>query len=65
MRCSRRYKDGVPETLHDGVALHVVLLVEPLSQGPVQVPALVVYRVVVGLQTLPSLQRNLQKIKRG
>ena len=40
-------EDGVPQELDDGPALHAVVLQQPPPQHLVQVPALVVDRVVV------------------
>ena len=58
MRRSSRDEDGVARALRIGVAHHAVLLVEPLAQFVVQVDALVVDGVGVGLQLLALLQRH-------
>ncbi len=58
MRRTGRDEDGVAHALQDGVALHVVLLQQALAQLVVQVPALVVDRVVVRLDLLAALLRH-------
>lgn len=59
----RRDEYGVPHTLYDGVAQHPVLLIQTILELHVQVPALVVNRVMVGLYLLPSLLAHLFNIK--
>lgn len=54
---------GIPHTLYDGVAQHPVLLIQTILELHVQVPALVVNRVMVGLYLLPSLLAHLFNIK--
>lgn len=58
MRSSGRNEDGVTEALNDVVAPHSVLGVEPLAQGPVQIPALVVNGIVMRFQSLAAFQRH-------
>ena len=50
--------------LNDGVALYPVLLVEPVPQVGVQVGALVMDGVVVGVQPLTLLYGHLTQTKK-
>ena len=66
MRGSGGNKDGVAETLNDIVSPDSVLGVEPLAEGSVQIPALVVNGIVMRFQPLPALQRHfIQKVPDG
>ena len=55
VRGSGRYEDGVAQTLDDVVAPYSVLCVQSLPQCSVEIPALVVDRIVVRFQSLPAL----------
>lgn len=54
-----RYEHSITQTLYYSVTLHAILLIKPFSQGPVQVPGLVVYGVVVWLKLVPALDGHL------
>ena len=53
-------EDGIPKTLHNGVAVHSVLLQQAIAQLFVQVPALIMDRVVVWLDGLATLPGHLE-----
>lgn len=55
-------KHGISQKLHNGPALDSILLVQPAAQRLVQVPALVVDRIMVWWVLLTLFLSNLQLI---
>lgn len=55
-------KHGISQKLHNGPALDSILLVQPAAQRLVQVPALVVDRIMVRWVLLTLFLSNLQLI---
>lgn len=63
MRCSSGDKHGVAQTLKYGVTGNSVFGVESHAKFPIQVPALIVNRVMMGFETLATFQSHLSKEK--
>jgi hypothetical protein len=59
MRSSGRNKDRITQTLDDRITRHTILFVKSATQFPVQVPTLVVNRVVVDFETVAPFEGNL------
>ena len=61
MRSPSRDEDGIPKTLHNGVAMHSILLQQAIPKLFIQIPALVMDGVMVLLNGLATLPGHLNK----
>lgn len=61
VRSSGWDKDGIAKALHNFVTLNCIFLVEAVTQRAVKIPALVVDRVVVWLQSGSTLYSHFVK----
>ena len=60
MRCSSGDEHSVAQTLKNGIASHSIILVQSFPKFTVEIPALVVNRIVMRLEPFSSFQSNLR-----
>ena len=56
-----RDEDGIPKTLHNGVAMHSILLQQAVTQLFIKIPTLVMDGVMVLLNGLTTFPGHLHK----
>jgi hypothetical protein len=64
MRRSRGDENSVAQTLKNSVASHSVFFIQSFPKFSVEVPALVVNRIVMRLEPFSSFQSNLRHTKK-